>query len=208
MCILIWVQHKLKSALYLHQLFFFKSFKDLGLSQINSENCFNESLLRFEIRDDIIMNFFYYLFNKCYIRIRYWIVKRFPILLNVLLKLCLCVIKHDPLLLCQPLLFFRLNIPDVSLFFTSYLDLANLTPFVANLSLKSDCPWMVAFACDLNYRLVGLSSQFEVTLVNFAGFLNWLNDLDTVVTNSVLCIEFPERNGAAWACFFCVLLVV
>jgi hypothetical protein len=207
-CILIWVQHKLKSALYLHQLFFFKSFKDLGFSQINSENRFNESLLRFKIRHDVIMNVFYYLFNQCYIRIRYWIVKRFLILLNVLLKLCLRVIKHDPLLLCQPLLFLRLNLPDVSLFFTSFLDLANLTPFVANLGLKSDCPWMVAFASDLNYRLVGLSCQFEVALVNFTGLLNWLNYLDAVVANSVLCIEFPERNGAAWACFLCLLLVV
>lgn len=133
--VLIWVQYELESALYLHQLFFLKPFEDLGFNQINSKNCFNQSVLRFEVRHDVILNVYYYLFNQGYIRIRYWIVKRFSILLNILLKLCLRVSKHDPLLFHQPLLFLRLNLPDVSLLIPSFLHLASLAPFLANLGL-------------------------------------------------------------------------
>ena len=170
--VLIWVQYKLKSALYFHQIFFLKPFEDLSFNQINSENRFNQSVLRFEIRHDVVLNVYYYLFNKGYIWIRHWIVKRFSILLNILLKLCLRVSKHDPLLFHQPLLFLRLNLPYASLLVPSFLHLASFAPFLPNLRFKSDCPSMMVFASDLDYRLVGLSLQFEVALINFAGLLD------------------------------------
>jgi hypothetical protein len=217
--VLVWVQHKLNSALHLCVV----PIRHLEVAheelfQIDSEDDFHQIELPSFVNLRVFLNVFYYFFKEPHVWIfrlmllprilKPWMEYWFRMLLEPLLKEDFRLAESNLLLHRNTFLFLRLLLLDQRLFLPGVDYLTWLAPLLSNFCFKCHSPTVVASACYFNLCSLMLSLNLEASFLYSALLLDRVEYFYAVVANCMFVIQLPEFQAASRTVYFKSLLLV